>query len=115
VRTICEAIRTRSILEFDYRGHRRIVAPYCHGASARGTELLRAVQLRGTSASGQFGTGKLWNVAEMRGVRLLLEAFVPGDPHYNPDDRAMLLIHCRVDAARESSEAAGGTTTPLGD
>ena len=114
MRTICEAIRTRSLLEFEYRGHRRIVAPYCHGASARG-ELLRAVQLRGTSTSGQIGTGKLWNVAEMRDVRLLREAFVPDDPHYNPDDRAMVLIHCRVDAAGESSDAAGGTTMPPRD
>lgn len=93
---ICDAIRTRSLLEFRYHGLVRLVAPYCHGYSPRGTEILRAVQVGGSSSSGGFGFGKLWFVADMAGLRLTGKRFVPGDPRYNPDDRAIPQIHCRI-------------------
>jgi hypothetical protein len=92
----CEAIRRRALLEFQYKGHLRIVQPYCYGVSARDTDVLRAVQVRGSSASHGFGFGKLWNVAEVREPRILDETFTPDDPHYNPDDSAMKHIYCRV-------------------
>lgn len=93
---VCDAIRTRELLEFEYHGHHRVVAPYCHGISARWVEVMRAVQLRGTSSSGGFGFGKLWVIADMRAARTTGESFEPDDPHYHPDDRAMILIHCRI-------------------
>jgi hypothetical protein len=93
---ICTAIRRRSLLEFEYQGLRRVVAPYCHGRSARDVELLRAVQVRGQSRSGGFGFGKLWTVSEMKQVRVVDEPFVPDDPDYNPDDSALAKIHCRI-------------------
>ena len=93
---ICVAIRTRSLLEFDYHGLHRVVAPYCHGTSRRGGELLRAIQIRGGSHSGPRGFGKLWLVAELVNLRLSLESFVPDELHYNPSDRSMYRIHCRI-------------------
>jgi hypothetical protein len=96
VSLICDAIRTRSLLEFEYHGLRRVVAPYCHGLSRRGDEVLRAVQLRGDSSSGGFGFGKLWRVSELIGLRMSDENFTPDDPQYNPDDRGMVEIHCRI-------------------
>ena len=93
---ICEAIRTRSVLEFEYHGLPRVVAPYCHGLSSRGVEVVRAVQLRGGSSSGGLGFGKLWRVSDLVGLRMLEEHFTPDDPDYNPDDRGMKEIHCRV-------------------
>lgn len=93
---ICEAIRDRKLLQFHYRGKLRVVAPYCHGFSARGSELLRAIQVRGASSSGGFGKGKLWTVTEMVDARVLDELFAPDDPNYNPNDSAMSEIHCCV-------------------
>jgi hypothetical protein len=93
---ICEAIRDRKLLQFHYHGKLRVVAPYCHGVSTRGSELLRAVQVRGASSSGGFGQGKLWTVGEMVGARVLDEPFAPNDPNYNPNDSAMSEIHCCV-------------------
>jgi hypothetical protein len=93
---LCEAIRKLALLEFRYRGLKRVVAPYCHGVSTRGGEVLRGVQVRGDSASGNFGFGKLWTVAEMLDLRMLDERFTPTDPNYNPDDHGMTQIHCRV-------------------
>jgi hypothetical protein len=93
---ICQAIRDRLLLAFDYGGHHRVVAAYCHGTNRRGVEALRAVQLRGSSSSGGFGFGKLWTVADMRNARTIDETFVADDPDYNPDDSAMRWIHCRI-------------------
>jgi hypothetical protein len=101
---ICDAIRARRLLAFEYEGHRRVAAPYCHGFN-RGGEMLRAVQVGGSSRSGRFGVGKLWSIAKMREIRVVDESFVPDDPDYNPDDTAMARIHCRVWLGR----VVGGT------
>jgi hypothetical protein len=93
---LCLAIERRCLVEFYYRGHRRLVAPYCHGTSKRGPEVLRAVQLGGSSSSGGFGFGKLWLVSEMTKVRIIDETFLADDPDYNPNDSAMVRIHCRI-------------------
>jgi hypothetical protein len=93
---LCEAIRTKHLLAFTYDGHPRVVAPYCHGFTRAGDEVLRAVQLRGSSRSGHFGTGKLWTVSKMRLARSLAEPLVADDPDYEPNDSAMARIHCRV-------------------
>jgi hypothetical protein len=93
---LCAAIAARELLTFEYAGLRRVVAPYCHGVTARGEEVLRGVQVRGQSRSRGFGFGKLWTVAKMSRVTRTGEAFVPDDPDYNPADRAMARIHCCV-------------------
>jgi hypothetical protein len=93
---LCEAIATNTLLAFTYEGHPRVVAPYCHGFTRAGDEVLRAVQLRGSSRSGHFATGKLWTISKMRLVRTLSERFVPDDPDYEPNDPAMARVHCRV-------------------
>jgi hypothetical protein len=93
---ICEAIRTRALLQFVYQGRLRVVAPYCHGISTRGAEVVRAVQVRGESSSGGFGFGKLWLLAEIVRAQILDETFTPSDPDYNPNDTAMKEIHCRL-------------------
>ena len=93
---ICEAIRRRSLLQFRYQRRLRVVAPYCYGISTRGVEILRAIQIRGSSASGRLGIGKLWTVAAIVDPRMLDETFSPDDPNYNPDDSAMRQILCRI-------------------
>jgi hypothetical protein len=103
---ICDAIRSRRLIAFDYEGHPRVAAPYCHGFN-RGGEMLRAVQLRGSSRSGRFGVGKMWSVAKMREVRILDESFVPDDPDYTPDDPSKTRIHCRVWLGRVIRGARG--------
>ncbi len=85
---ICAAIARRTLLQFDYDGHARIVAPYCHGVAKSG-EVVRAIQVGGSSKSGGFGFGKLWRVDKMRNLRGTTEPFLPTDPHYNPDDSAI--------------------------
>ena len=95
--TLCTAIRERRLLSFDYKGLHRIVAPYCYGITPRDAEVLRAIQVGGSSSSGGFRFGKLWTVKEMKDVKLTDQTFVPNDPNYNPDDSAMKRIICRID------------------
>jgi hypothetical protein len=98
---ICEAIRKRLLLEFRYRGLPRVVEPYCHGRSTRGVEVLRGVQVGGSSNSGSFGMGKLWALADITALHLTNEKFAADDPHYNPEDSGMESIHCRVERHRK--------------
>src|SRR5215218_4424879 len=77
---ICDAIRKRLLLEFRYGGLPRVVQPYCHGISTRDVEVLRAVQVGGSSNSGGFGYGKLWTVAEITALRITTETFAADDP-----------------------------------
>jgi hypothetical protein len=93
---LCEGIRTKKLLAFSYEGRARVVAPYCHGFTRASDEVLRAVQVRGSSRSGHFAGGKLWTVSKMRLVRTLEEEFMPDDPDYEPNDSAMARIHCRI-------------------
>jgi hypothetical protein len=93
---LCEAISNRKLLAFTYLGHARVVASYCHGFTRLDEEVLRALQVRGSSQSGHFASGKLWTVSKMRLVRTLEEGFVPDDPEYEPNDSAMVRIHCRI-------------------
>jgi len=95
--TICDAIRTRSVLSFDYEGFHRVVEPYCHGISKNG-EALRAIQVGGESRSGKkgLGFGKLWIVAEIQNIQKNGQTFIPDDPQYNPHDKAMKHICCRI-------------------
>jgi hypothetical protein len=96
---ICEAIGAQRMLEFDYGGFHRVVQPYCHGFTRKGAETLRAVQVSSDSRSGRRGFGKLWTVAKMQNLRVAVETFAPDDPEYNPNDTALIEIHCRVKPA----------------
>jgi hypothetical protein len=94
-----EAIGAQRMLEFDYDGYHRVVQPYCHGFTRKGGETLRAVQVNSDSRLGGRGFGKLWTVAKMQNLRVAVETFEPGDPDYNPNDTALLEIHCSVEPA----------------
>lgn len=94
--TICKAISQRRLLQFNYGGSLRVVAPYCHGISHAENESLRAIQVRGDGSRPKGASGKMWTVTKMSNVTLMDERFEPDDPNYNPDDSAMKIIHCRI-------------------
>ena len=90
--TICEAIRNRRRLSFDYDGSRRVVDPYILGHDAGGRLLLSAVQISGGSGAG-FRTFEL---AGIDGLSITPETFFGNDPRYNPRDRLFARMLCRV-------------------
>ena len=94
--TICEAIRTRAVLHFDYDGGQRTVEPHAHGTSTAGHEVLRAYQTGGYSKSGPPTGWRLFDVAKMANVRVGAEHFPAPRAQYNPQDSAMTSVHCHV-------------------
>ena len=96
---VCDAIAAQRVLEFDYGGYHRVVHPYCHGFTRSGAETLRAVQVNAGGRSGGRGYVKLWTVAKMQNVRIAATTFDADDPDYNPNDTALVEIHCRVKPA----------------
>ena len=106
VSIVCDAIRQLRVLEFLYEDKPRVVEPYCHGVSPRGSELVRAVQTGGAGSG--LGFGKLWTIAKMVDLRMTDRTFVPDDPNYNPDDSALSRIHCRVRPVARLRLVAGG-------
>jgi hypothetical protein len=93
---ICQAIKGRRRLEFEYDGLFRVVEPYCHGTTTQGRESLRAIQVGGWSRSAIIAAGKLWTLAKMTNVKLTTDRFVPDDRHYQPEDSALPSLHCRI-------------------
>lgn len=93
---ICTAIAKRLRISFHYQGHPRIVDPYCHGISTAGNEVLRGYQVGGTSSSGNTLGWRLFETSQMSGLVLTSSSFSPTQPGYNPADKGMTTIHCRI-------------------
>lgn len=92
---LCEAIRRRSIIEFEYGGLPRRVEPHCHGYSRGGNELLSAYQSGGRSHSASMG----WKVFEVDRITSLIVTphhFLKPRSTYNRERPGVDQIHCSV-------------------
>lgn len=94
--TMCEAINSRQVIRFNYKGGLRTVEPFCHGMSTAGNEVLRGYQTGGYSESGEPVEWKLFRVSEMSNLEMTDEHFSGIRPGYNPHDSAMTTVHCHV-------------------
>lgn len=93
---ICDAIRSRMVIRFYYRGGIRVVEPHCHGISTDKSEVLRAYQIGGYSNSGQHVGWKLIAIDKIHGIRPEGTTFIVNRHGYDPNDRSMSTIHCSV-------------------
>ena len=89
--TIVESIQRRQRLSFTYHGKTRIVEPQCYGMGTKGTELLRAHQLRGG-----LQREPLFDVSKMRDLVALDEFFTRPGPNYKQNDSAMRTIFSQL-------------------
>ena len=89
---IIEAIRSRRLLAFDYRGGRRIVEPHTYGVDGRQREILCAYQVQGVSRSGEHAGWKNFVVSELSEVRVDTRHFEQARPEYRRDDGAFRQI-----------------------
>ena len=92
----CSAIKNKEIIQFYYDGGIRIVEPFCYGETHRGNIVLRAFQIDGYSSSGNSEGWKLFKVEDMSDISLVGRKFTKIREHYNPNDKAMLRIICKV-------------------
>lgn len=93
---ICEAIRGKNLLIFNYQGHDRIVEPHLLGQDSSGNEILSAYLVGGFSRSGGSRRWRRYFVNEMRSLTKLDEQFDPPRPGYNSSDPWVVTIRCRV-------------------
>ena len=94
--SIVDAIGRRVLLQFRYNGRLRTVEPYCFGVSTAGRDVLRAIEVGGPGSAKPASFGKLWTLSEMSDVSALEKTFTPNDPNYNPNDKGMTRIYCRI-------------------
>jgi predicted DNA-binding transcriptional regulator YafY len=89
--TIVESIRRRQRLRFTYNGKTRIVEPQCYGIGTRGTELMRAHQLKGG-----VQREPLFDVSRMTELVALDKFFTRPGPNYKRNDSAMKTIFSQL-------------------
>ncbi len=96
---VCEAISRHAVVEFLCHGGLRTVEPHSHGVSRRGHEVLRAWQRGGFSRSGRAEGWKLFDLERVEKWKETGEKFDAPRPGYNPADRQMSEVHCRLEPA----------------
>lgn len=89
------AISNKKVVTFHYDGMPRVVEPHLLGTTKTGNLALRAYQIGGYSSSGVL-SWKLFLVEKMSNIQVLNDDFVER-PDYNPYDKGMMNIHCRID------------------
>ena len=86
---LTQAIAARNLIEFWYRGHRRIAEPHILGVSGGVMQLL-VYQTDGTSSSGGIPEWRRFDLEEMSRLNVLSQLFpgrrpVPSDKHSSWD------------------------------
>ena len=94
---ICTAIDSKKVLSLYYAGGTRFVEPFCYGIHrSTGNEVLRGYQIGGYSESGESVGWKLFRVEDISRLIVTDKDCKGVREHYNPNDRVMKKIICRV-------------------
>jgi hypothetical protein len=96
---ICDAIRARRLIRFVYDGYERVAEPHLYGISTANHEVLSAYLVGGWSASEGAPGWRKYLVRDMHDVHALADSFTGSRPGYNPEDRQMGQVFCRLEAA----------------
>jgi predicted DNA-binding transcriptional regulator YafY len=88
---ICNAIKNKQRIKFQYNNKTRIVEPQCYGVGNKGTELLRGYQIKGGTQP-----EPLFDVSKIEALELLGEYFKKPGPNYKKSDSAMKIIFCEL-------------------
>ena len=92
---ICQAIKSKHRLEFNYDGLPREIEPHAHGTSSTGKEVVRGFQTAGQSSSGPLGW-RMWEVAKMQSFCVSESTFAEPRPDYVQGDSHMHPVHCEL-------------------
>ena len=100
---ICDAIRSRRLIRFIYDGYERIAEPHLYGISTASHEVVSAYLVGGWSASEGAPGWRKYLVREMHDLHALAESFEGPRPGYNPEDRQMRQMYCRLEGASRAA------------
>lgn len=89
---LCDYIHQRQVVQFHYKGRTRTVEPHLVGYDASGDLTLSAWQLSGGSGTGW----RDFHVAKLSGLSTTGQAFSGPRPGYNPRDKTLVRIVCRL-------------------
>ncbi|MFA7190190.1 MAG: hypothetical protein WC117_08905 [Sphaerochaetaceae bacterium] len=93
---LCTAIKNFRRVSIIYDKQVRVVDPYLVGTNKKGSEALRAYQVGGYSSSGNLPAWRLYLLKNIDSVEILDTSFKI-HPQYNPNDKDMVQISCRVE------------------
>jgi hypothetical protein len=96
---ICEAISKKRLLQFRYDRYSRVVEPHLVGYDTAEHDILCAYLVRGFTQSQQEPYWRTYLTTEMKLLQILDEGFPGPRRGYNPNDKRMQRIYCRL--ARE--------------
>ncbi len=96
---ICDAIRGRKLMMYEYGGLIRVVEPHLLGETAAGARLLSGWLRPGYSRSSPNGGWRSWRVDRIGSEQLLDHQFDGARPGYNPADPRMTRVICALSAA----------------
>jgi hypothetical protein len=98
IQSICEAIKSKKIVKFNYEGHERVVEPHAYGIHKdTGNEVLCAYQVGGYSSSGKSPYWRLYDVSKMTNISITGEHFDHLRPGYKMNDSRMSIIFCQIE------------------
>lgn len=93
--TLCRAIREKRLIELQYNGHTRTVAPHVYGIDTTGDEMLSGYQTWGGSEGGESAGWKSFKVGNIANLKVTTKKFAPR-PEYRHGDRALVQIFCQI-------------------
>jgi hypothetical protein len=93
---ICEAIEKRRLLQFSYDDLTRIVEPHLFGRKTSGNDVLSGWLVEGYTESDSRPYWRNYSIEKMDFIIMLEETFTGTREGYNPDDRTMEEIYCRL-------------------
>jgi hypothetical protein len=91
---ICQAIREKRLLELQYAGQARRVAPHVYGIDSAGDELLSCYEVWGGSDGEPAGWRSL-RLAQISVLTLTSKRFAPR-PEHQRCDGAIARVFCQV-------------------
>lgn len=94
--SICDAINSRRLVEFDYDGHHRVVQPAAAGPHATtGNPVLRGYQVGGTGKTRRVPFWDLFLVDKIQNLVVVDETFESDPPGYQKGDRH-IAVECEL-------------------
>jgi hypothetical protein len=89
---ICQAIREKRLLELDYEGQTRRVAPHIYGIDAAGEELLNCYQVWGDGEPAGWLELRLTDISQLK---LTSKRFAPR-PESQRREGAIARVFCQI-------------------
>lgn len=90
------AVATKSVIEFQYDGHPRIVEPHCYGVNEAGNNVIRVFLIGGYSSSGRAEGWRTYKQGRITLLRFTGEHFEHPRLGYKRNDSDMVQIFEQV-------------------